>query len=144
MEARPPVGAQAASARAEAGEAFRRSAPEGVPPIGCTRVGLHRGEAIVGNFGGEGRMQYTALGDAMNTASRLEGANKAYGSKILFSEFTRRKLTAPALARELDLVQVKGKDFPVAIFEGLGWASDVHWPTPRRLARLTATRSRQP
>ena len=61
------------------------SAPEGVPPIGRTRVGLHWGEAIVGNFGGEGRIQYTALGDAMNTAARLESANKQTGTSVLIS-----------------------------------------------------------
>ena len=53
------------------------SGGEGLPPIGSTRVGLHRGEAVVGNFGGEGRIQYTALGDGMNTAARLESANKS-------------------------------------------------------------------
>jgi hypothetical protein len=67
---------KAAIAMYRAGEEFRRNAPPGVPPIGRTRVGVHFGEAIVGNFGGDGRIQYTALGDAMNTAARLEGANK--------------------------------------------------------------------
>src|SRR3546814_11827223 len=62
----------------EAGETFRTDlAAEDVPPIGMTRVGLHVGDAIVGNFGGEGRIQYTALGDSMNTASRPEAANKS-------------------------------------------------------------------
>src|SRR3546814_11158332 len=58
---------------------------EGVPPIGMTRVGLHVGDAIVGNFGGEGRIQYTALGDSMNTASRLESANKSLKTGVLIS-----------------------------------------------------------
>jgi adenylate cyclase len=58
---------------------------EGVPPIGMTRVGLHVGDAIVGNFGGEDRIQYTALGDSMNTASRLESANKELKSGVLIS-----------------------------------------------------------
>ena len=75
----------AAIAMHEAGELFRREAPEGVPPIGRTRVGVHWGEAIVGNFGGEGRIQYTALGDTMNTAARLEGANKKTGTAVLVS-----------------------------------------------------------
>src|SRR3546814_1263132 len=60
-----------------AGETFRTDMAEGVPPIGMTRVGLHVGDAIVGNFGGEDRIQYTALGDSMNTASRLESANRS-------------------------------------------------------------------
>src|SRR3546814_6264016 len=50
-----------------------------------TRVGLHVGDAIVGNFGGEDRIQYTALGDSMNTASRLESANKSLKTGILIS-----------------------------------------------------------
>src|SRR3546814_11059035 len=56
-----------------------------LPPLGKTRVGLHRGEAVVGNFGGEGRIQYTALGDGMNTAARLESANKSLKTTILVS-----------------------------------------------------------
>ena len=57
----------------EAGRGIRAAPPApDLPPIGCTRVGLHHGEAVVGNFGGEGRIQYTALGDGMNTAARLE------------------------------------------------------------------------
>ncbi len=75
----------AAIAIYHAGEDFRRNAPARVPPIGRTRVGVHFGEAIVGNFGGEGRIQYTALGDAMNTAARLEGANKPLDTTILVS-----------------------------------------------------------
>ena len=75
----------AALAMYEAGEKFRIDMAEGVPPLGMTRVGLHVGDAIVGNFGGEGRIQYTALGDAMNTASRLEAANKSLKTGVLIS-----------------------------------------------------------
>ena len=77
--------AKAARAMYEAGEEFRRTVPQGVPPIGRTRVGIHFGEAIVGNLGGEGRIQYTALGDAMNTAARLEAANKQLKTTVLAS-----------------------------------------------------------
>lgn len=86
--ARPDDGQRAAAAALamyEAGEAFRIEMADGVPPIGMTRVGLHVGDAIVGNFGGEDRIQYTALGDSMNTASRLESANKSLGSGVLIS-----------------------------------------------------------
>ena len=58
---------------------------EDIPQICMTRVGLHVGDAIVGNFGGEGRIQYTALGDSMNTASRLESANKSLKTGVLIS-----------------------------------------------------------
>jgi adenylate cyclase len=78
--------AAAAFAMYRAGERFRIDlAADDVPPIGMTRVGLHVGDAIVGNFGGEGRIQYTALGDSMNTAARLEAANKGLKTGVLVS-----------------------------------------------------------
>lgn len=78
--------AAAAFAMYRAGEQFRIDlAADDVPPIGMTRVGLHVGDAIVGNFGGEGRIQYTALGDSMNTAARLEAANKGLKTGVLVS-----------------------------------------------------------
>ena len=100
----------------EAGEKFRREAPEGVPPIGVTRVGVHRGEAIVGNFGGEGRIQYTALGDSMNTASRLEGANKYLKTKTLVSDTVVEKSTF-GLFRPMGRIAVSGRSTPMIIFE---------------------------
>ena len=117
--ARPDDGdraVQAAIAMYEAGEAFRRSAPEGVPPIGCTRVGLHRGDAIVGNFGGEGRIQYTALGDSMNLAARLEGASKQLKTTVLVSETATRGSTF-AQFRPMGRVAVRGRSTPIAIYE---------------------------
>lgn len=69
----------------QAGEDFRKEVAEmdpSLPKIGKTRVGLHFGEAVVGNFGGETRIQYTALGDSMNTAARLEAANKPLQSNV--------------------------------------------------------------
>ncbi|MEP0393473.1 MAG: adenylate/guanylate cyclase domain-containing protein [Erythrobacter sp.] len=69
----------------QAGEDFRKEVAAmdaSLPKIGKTRVGLHFGEAVVGNFGGETRIQYTALGDSMNTAARLEAANKPLQSSV--------------------------------------------------------------
>ncbi|WP_287461067.1 adenylate/guanylate cyclase domain-containing protein [Sphingomonas sp.] len=108
--------AQAAYAMWQAGEAFRRDLPAGVPPIGRTRVGLHHGDAIVGNFGGEGRIQYTALGDSMNTASRLESANKKLDTNVLAS---REAMILSGLDwwRAMGRVRLRGRQTPVDIFE---------------------------
>jgi adenylate cyclase len=117
--ARPDDGDRAlgaAIAMVAAGETFRSSAPAGVPPIGRTRVGVHRGEAIVGNFGGEGRIQYTALGDAMNTASRLEGANKALGTRALVSADAALGMTDPPL-RRMGRITVRGRATPLDVLE---------------------------
>jgi adenylate cyclase len=117
--ARPDDGERAASAGYaiwQAGEAFRNGAEEGLPPIGRTRVGLHFGEAVVGNFGGKTRIQYTALGDSMNTAARLEAANKELGTRILASrEFVER--SELDWWRAMGRVVLRGRKKPVDVFE---------------------------
>ncbi|HEV2569099.1 adenylate/guanylate cyclase domain-containing protein [Sphingomonas sp.] len=107
---------RAAWAMYEAGEAFRKEVPEGVPAIGRTRVGLHWGEAIVGNFGGEGRIQYTALGDSMNTAARLESANKPLNSTVLASKAAVER-SGLDWWRPLGRITLRGRSTPVEIFE---------------------------
>jgi adenylate cyclase len=107
---------KAAMAMYQAGEVFRNTAPEGVPPIGVTRVGLHHGEAIVGNFGGEGRIQYTALGDSMNTAARLEAANKQTKSCILASD-TAVARSGMDIFRPMGDVVLRGRSSKISIFE---------------------------
>jgi adenylate cyclase len=112
--------AKAAFAMFQAGETFRHAVtadlPDGAPPMGKTRVGLHWGEATVGNFGGKGRMQYTALGDSMNTASRLESANKALDSGMIAS---REAVERSGLDwwRPMGRVLLRGRATPVEIFE---------------------------
>lgn len=111
--------AQAGYALWQAGEAFRRSVREAnpaLPSIGKTRVGMHYGEAVVGNFGGERRIQYTALGDAMNTAARLEAANKALKSSVMASrEFAER--SGLDWWRQMGRVVLRGRARPVELFE---------------------------
>ncbi|MCB2073926.1 MAG: adenylate/guanylate cyclase domain-containing protein [Novosphingobium sp.] len=108
--------AQAGYALWQAGEEFRRSVGPGLPPVGKTRVGLHYGEAVVGNFGGEGRIQYTALGDAMNTAARLESANKALCSSVMASrEFAEQ--SGLDWWRQMGRVVLRGRAQPVDLFE---------------------------
>ncbi|MEO9461325.1 MAG: adenylate/guanylate cyclase domain-containing protein [Marinomonas sp.] len=103
----------------EAGEAFRAEVaamdPD-LPKIGKTRVGMHFGEAVVGNFGGESRIQYTALGDSMNTAARLEAANKALETSVMASrEFAER--TTLNWWRPMGKVVLRGRARPVELME---------------------------
>lgn len=104
----------------EAGRALSRS-PEwgGLPPFE-TRFGLHRDEALVGHFGAPDRMNYTAIGDAINLASRLEGLNKQYGTTIVASQHIVEETREHFDFRLLDLVAVKGKSEAIKIYELLG------------------------
>ena len=80
------------------------------------RIGINSGPAIVGNMGSDLRFDYTAMGDSVNLAARLEGVNKAYGTKILLSESTATLLNNRILLRPIDRVRVKGKALPVNVF----------------------------
>lgn len=84
-------------------------------------IGFSTGPTVIGNIGSVRRLDYTVIGDTVNLASRLESATKQYGAKILLSEMTVRDLKRPATLRELDLMRVKGKDRPVAVYESLGY-----------------------
>ena len=117
----PDHAARAASC-ALAIDAFARAfsaakAREGLS-FGETRIGVNTGPAIVGNFGGSSRFDFTAHGDSINTAARLEAANKMLGTRICIAESTVR-LCPDLRFRPIGILQLKGKEEPVKAFEPL-------------------------
>ena len=86
------------------------------------RIGLNSGEALVGNIGSRRRFNYTVMGDTVNLASRLEGANKFFGTWIMASEMTVALTKVAFVWRELDAIRVKGRAQPVKIFEPIAEA----------------------
>ena len=93
------------------------------PPF-AIGIGVNSGTMRVGDMGSQIRKASTVMGDAVNLGSRLEGITKQYGVDILIGQATKERITGIVL-REIDLVQVKGKDEPVAIYEPLGLESEV-------------------
>jgi class 3 adenylate cyclase len=84
------------------------------------RIGIATGEVLVGSIGSELMMSYTVMGDTVNLASRLEGANKEYGGRILVSEATVAGASGAIEAREIDRVVTLGQTQPQAVFEIMG------------------------
>jgi adenylate cyclase len=91
-------------------------------------IGLNTDNVVSGNIGSKKRMDYTIIGDGVNLAARLESACKQYGAHILISEFTYKMLRGTYFSRELDLVVVKGKTQPVAIYEVMDYHTDETYP----------------
>ena len=80
-------------------------------------IGLNTGDMVVALMGSSSRMDYTLMGDNVNLGARLEGTNKQYRTNIIISEYTYEQVKDLIIARELDLVRVKGKELPVKIYE---------------------------
>ena len=127
---------RAALAQLELLGSFRADLPEltglrkNLPTVDL-RVGLATGEVVVGNIGSENSRSYTVIGDTVNLASRLEGVNRVYDTRILLNESSRNLAGETIVTREVDFISVKGKTEPVRVYELLGMAGEVE------LERLT-------
>ena len=105
-------------------ELRRKWKTEGRPELKM-RIGLCTGMAVVGNMGSRNRMDYTMMGDTVNTAARLEGVNKIYGIYTLVCEKTFKKASNRVWGREIDAIRVVGKHEPVKVFQLLGKSDDI-------------------
>ncbi len=101
----------------------------------AVRIGLNTGELIVGNVGSSRKKNYTVMGDPVNLASRLEGANKTFGTHILIGDETARRVSGVLATRPLARLRVKGKQEAIEVHTLLGEAADL---TPRERDFLAA------
>ncbi|MBV9956252.1 MAG: response regulator [Pseudolabrys sp.] len=115
-------------------QSFRQRWNEKGIPIGDTRIGIHAGQAIVGNFGGDKFFDYTAYGDTINVAARLEKANKALGTRICVSQHLASK-AANFQGRPVGDLVLRGKSEPLRVFEPL---TPTQYDTPETKSYLDA------
>ncbi|HTO55109.1 MAG TPA: adenylate/guanylate cyclase domain-containing protein [Myxococcota bacterium] len=130
----PRAGRAALGAVSRLEELRRRWVARGVTAPSY-RLGLHSADLVAGEIGSAERGTYGIVGDGMNLAARIEGANKLYGTRVLVSEATRAALGPAFLLRELDLVRVVGRRTPVRLFELVGLDSRAT-PQSRRACDL--------
>lgn len=126
LDGHPACAVAAALAAAEAVRAeAEKAARDGMNGF-SVKIGLNTGMAVVGNLGAARRINYSAVGEAVNVASRLEPLPPLYNCAVVFSESTARRLGDDLAVVELDLVRVKGRDEPVRIFTALPGGRDAH------------------
>jgi adenylate cyclase len=104
-------------------EAFRKDRNSKNIPIGVTRIGVHTGQAVIGNFGSQSRMDFTALGDTVNTAARTEGVNKYFGTRICCTADVVERCTDLPFRQIGDIV-LKGKTTPTALYSPVAKTDD--------------------
>jgi adenylate cyclase len=124
----PDHAARACAAALAMTDALRRLQPEFARRGWCDldmAVGLNTGPMVVGNMGSRTRLAYTAVGDAVNVAARLEGLSKEYGARVVVGETTRAAAGAAFDYRFLDVVAVVGRETPLTVYELLGRAGSL-------------------